>query len=108
MLAACCSLGMLIALVPVLFVIAVAPRQFAFGNFTYPTLNTAFRDAVGYRKSMTAWGKLLYLLRDIMLQPATLIGTGALLATIVLARRRWRLVPNEFRLETQLLTLLSL
>ena len=100
--------GMALALVPLLVSFAQAPRQFVFGNLSYPTLNTAFREVTGYRKSMTPWTKLKYIGTDILFQPGVCACVVLIGVSIVLARRRWKAATNDFRLETRLLVLLTL
>jgi 4-amino-4-deoxy-L-arabinose transferase-like glycosyltransferase len=54
--------GITVALLPLLLFFAAAPDGFLFGNFGYPGLNTAYRQASGYTRAMSSPGKLLYFL----------------------------------------------
>ena len=100
--------GLVVALTPLLLTAWRDPSQFVFGNFTYPMLNTAFRDATGYTKSMSPLGKARFVFKDVLIQPGNLAGLALLGMTIVLAKRRWRRAGNAFQLETQLLVVVSL
>src|SRR5439155_6737261 len=86
------------------------PGKFVVGNMPNATLNTAFRQLTWYPKSMTPWGKVMYLFTDILLQPGTLPAAAALVFVAALARRALRRGDNanRFRLEISLLVLLSL
>jgi hypothetical protein len=107
-LAAGFAAGLVLALAPLVLLAMAAPRQFIFGNFRYPMLNTAFRQTSGYTKSMTPLHKLRYLAMDIVLQPMALPGVIVLGVAVFLGWRRWRSGNNSHRLETQVLALLCL
>jgi hypothetical protein len=77
------TVALAIALAPSLWLLAVAPAQFAFGNFLYPALNTAFRRETDYPKAMTAAGKMLYVFTDILTRPATLLLFLALAGSLI-------------------------
>ena len=106
--AAALAFGLGLALLPLALLALKFRDQFVFGNFTYPMLNTAFRSASGYAKAMTPLQKLRYLLIDTLLPPPTVAAAILLIILVIIARRRWRQAGNPFRLETQVLTLLSL
>lgn len=83
--------GATIAMAPSLWLLTIAPRQFEFGNFMYPGLNTVFHQESGYIKAMTATGKLLYLFTDVLSRPASLLFFVALagsFAALLRARSR--------------------
>lgn len=109
--------GFGLALVPLALVAAGDWHAFWFGNFTYPTLNTAFRQATGYGKSLTPAGKAWFMLMDILLQPGNAAAAVVIAMVLLLAWRRWRHTratdgaarhANHFELETRLLVVLSL
>ncbi|MDB5319757.1 MAG: hypothetical protein JWN40_1388 [Phycisphaerales bacterium] len=107
-----------IALAPSLWLFAVAPAQFTFGNFLYPALNTAFRRETGYPKAMTAIGKVLYIFTDILTRPATLVMflalAGSLTALVVSRIRNQRMSnpdpphPHRFAIAALLLLIACL
>ncbi len=67
------SLGAVIALLPTWWLLAIAPRQFIFGNFLYPALNTRYHREAGFEKAMTVGGKAAYVVTDVLAHPATLL-----------------------------------
>jgi hypothetical protein len=71
-----------VAMAPSWVLLAVAPRQFLFGNFQYPALNTEFRRAENYPRAMDAVGKVKYLFTDLLVQPGTLALFLATVASI--------------------------
>lgn len=64
--------GLTLALLPALLLLAAAPDRFVFGNLTYATLNTAYREAIGYHRAMSVVGKFLYFLERAA-QPGNLV-----------------------------------
>jgi hypothetical protein len=52
--------GVVIALVPALVLLAIAPEQFIFGNFAGAGLNTQFRADLSHAETMTLLSKLKY------------------------------------------------
>jgi hypothetical protein len=99
--------GLALALLPLLAIASLAPRQFIFGNFIYPTLNTAMRSAKGYAKSMGPAGKISFVLSDVLIQPVNLFALAFLAILIILAARRTRR-HCVHQLEIQTLVVLNL
>lgn len=91
-----------LSLLPCWWLLATSPREFLFGNFGYPLLNTAYRRAEGFAKAMTPAGKATFLVTDILTQPAHLLLLVALITTTLdLGRDRlWRSHPLRFELLT--------
>ena len=54
--------GLAVTLLPLLLFLAAAPEGFLFGNFRYPGLNTAYRQASGFTRAMSPPGKVLFFL----------------------------------------------
>ncbi len=74
-------LGIAVALAPCAWLFLQSPRGFLFGNFGYPTLNTAYRIAHDtLSSSTTPAGKIAYFLSRIVFSS----GTGFLLLLIAL------------------------
>jgi hypothetical protein len=71
-----------LALLPSLALLAIAPRQFLFGNFHYPMLNTLYRQSQNYPRAMGPGAKVLYLFTDILAQPGNLILMLASIASL--------------------------
>ncbi len=67
------SLGVTVALLPMLALLAADPEAFLFGNFGYASLNTAYRELTGYRRAMSVPGKLLYFLERVVADPGSLV-----------------------------------
>ncbi len=65
--------GLLLALLPSLFMIVLAPRQFVFGNIEYAGLNTQWREMIGYSRSMTFMGKIEYFIEEVLRLPGNLL-----------------------------------
>lgn len=99
-----------VAMAPSWALFAVAPRQFLFGNFQYPALNTAFRRAENYPRAMDAAGKVAYLFTDVLVQPGTLALFLAVVASVAgLPRPRGgRPHPGRFEAASLLLVCASL
>ena len=69
-------LGTLIALLPAIYLFLLAPKQFIFGNFIYPQLNTVYRQDTGFygpANPMTLVEKLEYLWNIVIAQPGNLL-----------------------------------
>jgi 4-amino-4-deoxy-L-arabinose transferase-like glycosyltransferase len=74
--------GFLLALLPTLLLFAVAPDRFVFGNFTYPYLNTFYREEAGFfgpPNPMTTLEKISFFWDYILPQPGNLLLFVALL-----------------------------
>lgn len=79
--------GLFAALLPVLLLFALAPKQFEFGNFMYHALNTQYREGLG-PSDMTLFGKLR-LFTKLMVEPGTLPLVLAFIFFVV-----WKGVPK--------------
>jgi hypothetical protein len=77
-----------LALMPSWWLLAIAPRQFFFGNFTYPALNTLYRRQEGFTRSMTAFGKFAYVFKDLCNRPGNLLIFGSAVAFLFTLRRK--------------------
>ena len=99
-----------LALLPSWILLALAPRQFWFGNFHYPVLNTLYRQLEKYPRAMGPRGKVLYLFTDILAQPGNLILMLASIASLAgLSRpRRGPAHPHRFEAGSLLLVCLGL
>jgi hypothetical protein len=89
-------LGMAVALAPCGWLFTLSPQGFLFGNFEYPTLNTAYRIAhESMTSSTTPLGKLAYFLSRIVFSS----GSGFLLMLIALTiwLRRAKRLPAPAR-----------
>lgn len=84
------SLGIFVSLLPSLFVFGYTPKAFVFGNIDYPQLNTMYREAMGYQRAMTVWGKLVYI-KWMMSHPGNLI---VLISFILVFLWRAPITPN--------------
>jgi hypothetical protein len=74
--------GLLISLIPVLLLFAAAPQQFIFGNFTYASLNTFYREEAGFfgpPNPMTFTEKFYYFWDFVLPQPENLLSLVAVL-----------------------------
>jgi 4-amino-4-deoxy-L-arabinose transferase-like glycosyltransferase len=74
--------GLLISLVPVLLLFVAAPQQFIFGNFTYASLNTFYREEAGFfgpPNPMTFAEKFSYFWDFVLPQPGNLLSLVAFL-----------------------------
>jgi hypothetical protein len=65
--------GMVLASLPWMAIFAVAPRQFIFGNITYQTLNTDYREILAHRVGETLLGKAVYFYHVLVDEPGNLI-----------------------------------
>jgi len=100
--------GVFIALLPLLILAVTAPSQFLFGNFVYIRLNTGYRKVLDYGEAMNLGSKLVYFLKNVLSEPASLLlyslalafGIGVLLKLV--KTKDPRLIPGI------LVTLLSL
>jgi hypothetical protein len=100
-------LGLLLGLIPTLTLLLIAPRQFIFGNFQYPVLNTAFRMAGQHRHEFNTGitNHLSYVLLHFVLQPGTLLLLALLFWSLWLARRSG---SEQYRLQRTYLPVLLL
>jgi hypothetical protein len=74
--------GLLISLIPVLLLFVAAPQQFIFGNFTYASLNTFYREEAGFfgpPNPMTFTEKFYYFWDFVLPQPGNLLSLLAFL-----------------------------
>lgn len=102
----CFSIAALLALAPTFWFIAATPRQFWFGNFRYPELNTEFRRHEHYERSMTALGKIAYLFKDVLIRPGNLLLAIAAGASLVAMRQKPGDLPHPRRFEMLSLAML--
>lgn len=75
-LAATLAAGFGLAMLPTLLLFGLAPAQFIFGNFTYPYLNTFYREEAGFfgpPNPMTAAEKWSYFWDYVLPQPGNLL-----------------------------------
>jgi hypothetical protein len=101
-------LGAVAALAPLGVIALKAPLPFYFDNLSYPTLNTAFRLASGYSKSMLPAQKMLFILRDVLVQPGTFPLVAIVIMLWFLRRRVLRQRGSRTGLQNDLLILLFL
>src|SRR5207244_778571 len=73
--------GFALALLPMAWTYHLAPWQFLFGNFGYPILNTAWREAGPHPRDTSPLGKILVFAFVCFAQPGNLL----LLASAVLS-----------------------
>lgn len=66
------SFGFFLSMLPSILMFASAPKQFVFGNFFYPRLNTMYRQETGYEIAMTLDGKLIYFI-ELIGEPRNLL-----------------------------------
>jgi hypothetical protein len=74
--------GILLSLLPALLLLALAPQEFIFGNFTYARLNTFYREESGFfgpPNPMSPSEKLAYFWDFILPQPGHLLSFVGLL-----------------------------
>jgi hypothetical protein len=64
--------GLLLGVLPLLWLFWLAPAQFIFGNITYAALNTQWRFEHEYERAMDLTGKLTYLFTDVIGLSSTL------------------------------------
>ena len=67
------AVGLLIALLPLLYFFSIAPRQFIIENFTYHTLNTVFRQETNFSGPITFAEKWSYFWNTVMAMPGNLL-----------------------------------
>jgi len=65
--------GLLLALLPSFLMIVLAPEQFVFGNIEYASLNTQWRQQIGYSRAMTLMGKIEYFKEEVFRLPGNLL-----------------------------------
>jgi 4-amino-4-deoxy-L-arabinose transferase-like glycosyltransferase len=65
--------GLALASLPWLALFAAAPRQFVFGNITYQTLNTDYRELLAHRVGETLLGKAVFFYHLLVDNPANLL-----------------------------------
>lgn len=100
--------GIFIALLPVLLLAVMAPRQFLFGNFVYIRLNTGYREVVGYGEAMTLGGKLTYFAENVLNQPVNLLLYALAIGFGILAGVQWTKNKDVSSILGILVSLLSL
>ena len=92
-------LGMILGLTPSLFLFAIAPREFIFGNVTYAQLNTAFREETGFIGPMGLVEKMDHLRTKVLNQPGNLLLFLAMIffayTTSIVEYRKKRQAPVE-------------
>ena len=87
--------GFLVASLPWIALFVAAPRPFLFGNLTYQSLNTDYRELLSHRVGETLLGKGVYFFHVLVDKPANLLLllTFAIVALMVgfkiLRRRAW-------------------
>ncbi|MEZ4731076.1 MAG: hypothetical protein R3E79_28480 [Caldilineaceae bacterium] len=64
--------GGILANLPALYFLATSPAQFVFGNLGYATLNTLYRQELGFEGSMSLLEKLIYFVRVVLFKPGDL------------------------------------
>jgi hypothetical protein len=97
------TLAAIIALRPSWWLLSIAPRQFIFGNFIYPGLNTAYRQAQHFEKSMSGLAKLRFVFTDVLDEPGNAL---LFLACIGGAVALWRRSGGErHRLRFEIISL---
>lgn len=82
--------GVVAGLAPTCALFLLAPRQFIFGNFKYPMLNTLFRASEGNDQATLPFVKLAYVLAHYVCKPANLLLIVILLMALKLARNTGR------------------
>lgn len=97
--AAAFGAGIGLASVPWVALFVAAPREFLFGNITYQSLNTDYREILVHRVGETVLGKTIYFYEVLTDEPANLllfVGVGIVATWCVLRiyRRRLR-APEE-------------
>jgi hypothetical protein len=84
--------GVAIALLPLLFFLAIAPSEFVYGNLTYNlTLNPLYRERMGYDLAMSHPQKVEYLVGSVLSHPrmvALLLAYAVSVALLLAAKDR--------------------
>jgi hypothetical protein len=85
--------GLGLASLPWLILFAAAPRQFIFGNITYQTLNTDYRELLAHRVGETLLGKAVFFYHVLLDKPANLLlflafGVAATWIAVKVLKRR--------------------
>jgi len=78
--------GVIAGLAPTFALFLLAPRQFIFGNFQYPMLNTLFRAAEGNDQATMPLVKLAYVIGHYVCKPGNLLLVAILLIALKLSR----------------------
>jgi hypothetical protein len=73
------SSGFIIAIIPIIYIYALSPDKFIFGNLNYARLNTLYRVDVPAYGPMTIAQKFEYLFSSVISQPGNLLVTIAFL-----------------------------
>jgi hypothetical protein len=90
--------GVAVSMLPLVPIIALAPRQFMFGNFGYPELNTSYRVLEGYKTAMSFGGKMAFVQR-LLEQPVNLLLLIMfLLVMIAIGRAKMLFIKQAFEL----------
>ena len=79
------TLGGLVASAPALALVALAPREFYYGNLVYIRLNTIYYQQLLHRAGMTLTLKLKDFAVNILAQPLDMLLYAALLVSVVMA-----------------------
>jgi hypothetical protein len=79
------AMGGLVASVPALVLVALAPRQFYYGNLVYIRLNTIYYQQLLHRAGMTLSLKLKDFTANILAQPLDMLLYAVLLFSLVMA-----------------------
>jgi len=66
------TVGGILANLPALYFLATSSAQFVFGNLGYATLNTLYRQELGFEGSMSLLEKLIYFVRVVLFKPGDL------------------------------------
>ncbi len=76
-------LGLILALLPAIFIFMASPEKFIFGNFGYAKLNTLYRQEIGHAEAMTLLGKLIYIKTKIISNPCNSLVVGTFLTFVI-------------------------
>ncbi len=98
--------GMAVGIAPTVFMFAMDCRPFLAGNFVYPALNTAFRQATAYKSAMTPAAKLIWFLERILGDPGICAMAIVLVGSLFLLWRRGAFGTHPLRRELTFLGLL--
>jgi hypothetical protein len=96
------SAGSALASLPWIALFGLAPRQFIFGNITYQTLNTDYRELLAHSVGQTLVGKVVFFYHVLVDEPANLllflVGLVAVTCAAVWLVRRKSGIPRELAL----------
>lgn len=77
--------GVFVALIPILILFALAPRQFMYGNYVYIKLNTLYRESMDFPSAMNLGGKIEYFVNHVLENPANTLLYIAVLIYMIIA-----------------------